>query len=525
MNHKTPSAYDEVAYPSLAHVQTHPDRLATIATLFDMQPAPVEHCRVLELGCGDGTNIISMAYALPESTFLGIDSATRPITEGNQAITQLGLQNVQLQQRDITDFGGDPRSFDYIIAHGVYSWVPAAARDRLLAICHENLAVNGVAYVSYNAYPGCHLRDMAREMMLFHVRGFRDAGEKITQGRALLKFLAGSKKEPDLYRMMLEKELEQAMDRIDAAFYHDDLSPVAHPVYLHQFLAHAAQHGLQFLGDAMFNEMQPEDYTPDVLAALEELDDDVIAREQYLDFLMCRRFRRTLLCHREVRLDHKIRSDVIAGFFAAADVQPVSPDPDILSPVIEEFRAQKGASIQTNRPLDKAALLHLSQCWPHSVRFAELLAAARHLALSEEKQDSEEKEDVAALCDLLLRAYAAGVVELHLWTPRLVTKVSDRPVASPIARLESRRGQRVTTLRHTGIELSDENSRDLLGLLDGTRDFGTLVDSLEALVQAGKAQVRRDGEPVTEPAQVRAIIASELPLGLERLARAALLVG
>jgi methyltransferase-like protein/trans-aconitate methyltransferase len=524
MNHQTPSAYDEVPYPSLAHVQTHPDRLATIATLFGMQPPPVEHCRVLELGCGDGTNIIPMAYALPESTFLGIDTATRPITEANEAITQLGLQNVQLQQRDITDFNADPRSFDYIIAHGVYSWVPALARDRLLAICHENLAVNGVAYVSYNAYPGCHFRDMVREMMLYHVRGFSNAEEKIKQGRALLKFLAGSKKEPDLYRMMLEKELEQALERIDAAFYHDDLSPIAHPVYLHQFLAHAAQHDLQFLGDAMFNEMQPDDYTPEVLAALEGLDDDVIAREQYLDFLMCRRFRRTLLCHREVPLDHKIRPDVIAGFYAAGDVQLVSMEPDIQSPVIEEFRTQKGASIQTNRPLDKAALLHLSQCWPHSVSFAELLTATRRLAQSEATQDSEQ-QDSTALCDLLLRAYAAGVVELHVWAPHLVTNISDRPIASPVARLQGRRGKRVTTLRHSGLELSDENSRDLLALLDGTRDFGTLVDSLAGLVQAGKAQVRRDGEPVTEPEQVRAIIASELPLALERLARSALLVG
>ena len=271
--------------------------------------------------------------------------------------------------------------------------------------------------------------------------------------------------------------------------------------------------------------MQPDDYTPDVLAALEELDDDVIKREQYLDFLMCRRFRRTLLCHREIPLDHKIRSDVVAGFFAAADVQPVSPDPDIQSPVIEEFRAQKGASIQTNRPLDKAALLHLSQCWPHSVRFAELLAAARLLALSEPTQDSEEKGDTAALCDLLLRAYAAGVVELHLWTPRLVTKVSDRPVASPIARLESRRGRRVTTLRHTGIELGDDVSRHLLELLDGTRDFAALVNTLTSLVQSGKVNLFHDGESVREAARIRAMIAEGLPLVLENFARAAVLVG
>jgi methyltransferase-like protein len=521
---QTPDAYNEVPYPSAAHVQTHPDRLATIATLFGMQPPPVEHCRVLELGCGDGTNLVAMAYALPRSTFLGIDLATRPITEGTRTIAELGLQNVRLEQRDIADFNAPPGSFDYIIAHGVYSWVPAAVRDRLLSVCHDGLSASGVAYISYNAYPGCHLRDLTRGMMLFHVRNLPGAGEKIAQGRSLLDFLVGSKKEPDLYRLILNKELEKAMERNDAAFYHDDLGPISHPVYLHQFLSHAAQHGLQFLGDAMFNEMQPEDYTPPALAALQELGDDIIAREQYLDFLMCRRFRRTLLCRREVLLDHRPRPEVIAGLYAAADVRPVSGEPDIQSPVIEEFRAQKGASIQTNRSLDKAALSYLGECWPRSVHFSELEAAAQRLAFSAETSDSKE-QNAAALCDLLLRAYAAGIVELHLWAPRLVTQISDRPVASPVARLENRLGKRVTTLRHTGLELSDEISRTLLELLDGTRDFEALVDSLAASIGSGKAHIQRDGEPVTEPAQLRSILSSELPLALQRLARCALLVG
>ena len=521
---QTPDAYNEVPYPSAAHVQTHPDRLATIATLFGMQPPPVEHCRVLELGCGDGTNLVAMAYALPRGSFLGIDLATRPITEGNRTIAELGLQNVRLERGDIADFNAPPESFDYIIAHGVYSWVPAAVRDRLLSVCHNVLSANGVAYISYNVYPGCHLRDLTRGMMLFHVRDLPRAEEKIAQGRSLLNFLVGSKKEPDLYRLILKRELEKAMERNDAAFYHDDLGSISHPVYLHQFLSHAAQHGLQFLGDAMFNEMQPEDYTPSALAALQELGDDIIAREQYLDFLMCRRFRRTLLCHSEVPLDHRPRPEVIAGLYAAADVQPVSRGPDIQSPVIEEFRAQKGAAIQTNRSLDKAALSYLGECWPRSVHFSELEAAARRLAFSAEAPDSKEK-NTAALCDLLLRAYAAGIVELHLWAPRLVTQISDRPVASPVARLENRLGKRVTTLRHTGLELSDEISRTLLELLDGTRDFEALIDSLAGSIGSGKAQIQREGEPVTEPAQVRSILASELPLALQRLARCALLVG
>ena len=362
----------------LAQVQTHPDRMATIATLYGMTPVPIKACRVLELGCGDGTNVISMAYALPESTFVGIDSASRPISEGNHAITQLGLKNVRLVRCDIADFGANAGLFDYIIAHGVYSWVPAPVRDQLLTICRNNLSQNGIAYVSYNTYPGCHIRDMTREMMLFHVRALSSATDKIAQGRALLKFLATSKKQPDVYRMLLQKELETAMERSEAVLYHDDFSPISQAVYFHEFLAHAERHRLQFLGEAKFNEMQPGDYTPDALGALQELENDVTAREQYLDFLMCRRFRRTLLCRDEVPLDHKLRADVITNLYAAADLQPVSMSVDVQSPVIEEFRGQKGASIQTNRPLEKAALLHLSRCWPEPVHFTQLLAAARN---------------------------------------------------------------------------------------------------------------------------------------------------
>ena len=137
-----------------------------------------------------------MAYALPGSTFLGIDSAARPTSAGNRAIAELGLPNVSLRQDDIEKFRADPASFDYVIAHGIYSWVSPAVRDRILAICREYLSPNGVAYVSYNTYPGCHLRNMVREMMLFHVRDRSSANDKINQGRALLAFLVDSKSSP-----------------------------------------------------------------------------------------------------------------------------------------------------------------------------------------------------------------------------------------------------------------------------------------------------------------------------------------
>lgn len=119
------TAYDDVPYPSVPFPQTHPDRLATLATLFGMRTASVEGCRVLELGCGDGGNLIPMALVLPGSRFLGLDLAGEPIGRGRATINALGLRNVELRQEDLRAFDrsvdADLEPFDFIIGHGVYS--------------------------------------------------------------------------------------------------------------------------------------------------------------------------------------------------------------------------------------------------------------------------------------------------------------------------------------------------------------------------------------------------------------------
>src|SRR5260221_4442716 len=96
-----PTSYDSVIYPSSTHPQTHPDRLAVIGSLFGLEPAPVNRCRVLELGCGNGTNLVPMAWGLPQSEFVGIDLAALPIARGQRMFSELGLKNVQLVQADL----------------------------------------------------------------------------------------------------------------------------------------------------------------------------------------------------------------------------------------------------------------------------------------------------------------------------------------------------------------------------------------------------------------------------------------
>ena len=165
--------YDVVPYPGFSYPDTHPDHLAAMAILHGLAPAPVDRCRVLEVACNEGANLIPMAYAIPKSEFIGFDLADLPVERGQQRIRALGLANIRLFQGNLLEAGAELGRFDYIIAHGIYSWVPEPVRNRLLALCHELLTPHGVAFVSYAALPGGHLRNMLREIMLHGAQGHR----------------------------------------------------------------------------------------------------------------------------------------------------------------------------------------------------------------------------------------------------------------------------------------------------------------------------------------------------------------
>ena len=118
------TSYDRVPYKSHPFRQSHPDRLAVIATLHGMTPPPIERARVLELGCASGGNLLPIADQFPEGTFLGLDLSSRQIQDGQRLIEQAGLKNVELRHQDILAFDAPPESFDYILCHAVVAGLP-----------------------------------------------------------------------------------------------------------------------------------------------------------------------------------------------------------------------------------------------------------------------------------------------------------------------------------------------------------------------------------------------------------------
>src|SRR5215207_6653590 len=185
----TENVYDAAPYPVLSHSDTHPDKAATIATLLGLNPPPITNCRVLELGCASGGNIMPMAEALRNSTFVGVDYAEKQIEQARERAQNLSLTNIRFEAMDILDIDAAFGGFDYIIAHGVYSWVPEDVRDYVLHICKQNLSPNGIAYVSYNTYPGWHSLMVVRDLMLWHNRNSQTAEQRMDEAFNITSYL------------------------------------------------------------------------------------------------------------------------------------------------------------------------------------------------------------------------------------------------------------------------------------------------------------------------------------------------
>jgi len=441
-------AYDAVRYSNFPYGQTHPDRLATVAVLYGLHPPDPFTARVLEVGCGAGGNLIAMAAATPGIRALGFDLAAGPIADGQRAIAEIGMTNVELRHGDVravTDLG----EFDYVIAHGVYSWIPPDARDALLATIHEHLVANGIAYISYNAEPGGYFRRMLRDAGLWHARDV-DPGDEIARAlkaQELYKFLQQHRvTEADTYGALLGREVPPLAGAPLYRLVHDDLSPDFGACWFAAFAAHAAQHGLGYVGEAdlygLRTEMLPSEVEPELwqLAG-----GDRTAFENYTDLLTARHFRQSVLCH---------------AACAPAGVEPV--------PALAE--RLHWAALPNAEPLEVGLLADA---------YAELSTLNfRTLGFEELRQRLD--ADRGELAKALLDGFRRERLLPHAGPFAAAAQPSERPVASRLARWQAARDEALTSLVYTSIRMEEPAARLLITLLDGTRDREAIRAELQA---------------------------------------------
>jgi methyltransferase-like protein/SAM-dependent methyltransferase len=510
------SSYDDVPYESHGISDTHPEHLATMAELFGVAAPDPERCRFLELGCARGDNIMSMAVTLPGSSFLGVDGSARQIEDGQRRREAAGLANVRLRMADFNDLGEDLSEFDYIVCHGVYSWVSPETAQRLLRLCRRHLAPSGLVYVSYNTYPGWHWKGMLREMMAFHVRGLDDPTEKIRQARSLVEWLSRTAMEGS-YRGVFEHLSEHLEGLPDHYVFHEYLEEHNHPLYFREFARRAAEAGLQYVGPARFYGEDP-DVSPETAEALGGLGDRIV-REQYLDILSNRTFRRSLLSATGAPARESPDADVVRRLFLSARAKPKREEPDVASDTVEEFASDTGDRIATRRPVVKAALTALARRAPDVYTFDELSDAARRLAGSAESDATG-----GDLAGFLLQAFRARLVDLLRRPPFFPREPTERPRASPLARIQAEKDEMVTTLQHRILHLDDLH-RFVLVACDGTRDRGELIRLLTSAISRKDFSVTNaQGASLDDPATVQEFAEEVVDASLVRLAVNALFV-
>lgn len=455
------TAYDRVPYTASSFPEAHPWRMRSVAALYGLNSPPVERARVLELGCAVGGNLLPMAYRLPGAWFVGVDLSARQIEAARSAAAQLDLTNVDFRQMNIADIGPDFGTFDYIIAHGVYSWVPADVRNAIMRVCRQNLSPDGVAYISYNVYPGWHLQRWVREMMIYAART-PDGHLDVAAAREFVKLASQS---PVMNRNAtgwLSQEVQNLQRKPDAYVIHEYLEEVNEPVYFHQFVAHAAAHGLRYIADARFNATILDESWDAGRQAMARSAGDAVRLEQLSDFLRNRVFRRSLLCHETAHPDRAAAAGRIKDMWIVSglrrDAAAVGLPPDV-----HRFVTPRGGYVHTNHPALKACIPLLQERCPQPTKFDDLVDRAASAMPQVDRGTL-----AAELAAQMYNYWKLELIEIQAAPIVFPASVGDRPRASPVARLQALSYNQVTNLRHEMVRM-DDACRRLLPLIDGTR--------------------------------------------------------
>lgn len=506
---RTALKYDLLPYQSKAFPQSQPARLGAIARLFGVGVAPLKNARVLELGCASGGNIIPHAARYPEAKFVGVDLARTQVAAGRARIAKLGLTNIEIRCQSFTEIGEELGSFDYIICHGVYSWVPAAVQEAIFQIVRARLSPVGVACISYNVLPGWRMLQPLRDAFMLEIPDQVDSLARVAKARELLGFLKTASPDKGPYGDMLRNWADRLASLPDDYIAHEFLEETNQPSTVRDFAAGASRNGLGFLAECDLPAMILENYGTEVAQQVRtRAGNDLVESEQYLDLMSGRTFRQSILigAERMANVNRALTPSSIEPlhFLVMAGMQ--------LAHEGDSYAAtdMAGRTLTTSSPAVAEGIARLVSRYPASSTLDDC---------------SDGGPDRDLLLDALYRMVLTGMVTVSLEPVRAASAFEGKPLASLLARADAAAGSNSTTnMRHEPVTL-DPATRALLPAVDGTRDHAALAAVLAEAVLSGGIGFSRDGKPVSDSGEVRRIAGDHLPTALSALANACLLEG
>lgn len=507
--------YDDVPYQSKPVPYASAERLEVMAVLHGLEATPVPECRVLELGCAEGGHLLPMAARHPKAQFVGVDLSARQISDAKAAAASAGLTNIRFEEADLSQLG-DLGQFDYIIAHGVYSWVPGPVREAMLKLCAERLTPRGVAYLSYNAYPGWHIRGIVRDAMMFHTREMENPEQRIAQATAILRFLEENTPEDTYWHKIFEVERKH-LDHpgTDAYIMHEMLSPENQPFWFEDFVAAARRNGVDYLTDAEWSGLDDSLLDDKALKFL-YAEADPIKREQLRDWIVGQTFRRSLLVHPGRDPHPKVAWGHLLGLYVVGSLEAVGPV-DLQSGIKVKFRSHlnpDAAHVEIGASTLKCALQLLWEDHPQGLKVEEICAkVAAKLGVADDQTLLED------LADSFLFLFGRGYLDLAVRPQPFVHRPSERPRTTQLVRWRADAGMGgIDNLRHQWCAVDPFDAR-LLAHCDGKHDLAQLIDAVVADLSVGRLAVNVQGGGGIEAERLRALVADRIPQRLSILAR------
>ena len=437
---------------------THPARIGAIARLFGMPAAPPQRCRVLELGCAEGMNLLPLAERFPEARMVGVDFCAAHIARANEARTVCGLGNASFECADLRAFEPPPAAFDYVIAHGVYSWVPDEVKDRLLALCARALAPGGIAYVSYSTLPGWGVLAGLRAFLLTELNRADEPAAQLEQvGRALAALAQSLADQPGGYAAALREAVVELRQKPPSLLFHDELEIVNDPCTFTHFAKHAGRHGLHYLGEAHFAAMCCERVPAAKRAVLDGLGLDFLRQQQFLDAMFQRWLRNSLLTLEApaTRIPEPAAIDECAVGLCARFAEPrVNLKPGV--PM--ELLGPHETTLTFTSAAEKALLAALAEATPARLPFAAAVQRANQFLV---QVHLPAVADPAALRQLLVRLFALDALDLVLSGDGGWLRFAEPPAPSALMRYQASRGWSVANRWHEPVQLTGDGTRSL----------------------------------------------------------------
>ena len=471
--------YNAIPYDSTPFADTHPGHLYALARLHGLQPTLPAQARVLELGCARGGNLIPLAFFYPSAEFLGIELSPRQVAEGQAILNDLALRNIRIEVGDILELNLEALGhFDYILVHGVYSWVPDAVRTHILELCQACLSPQGIAYISYNTKPGWGMRGMLRDALMWQTRDLEDPAEKLAAAQAFLPtYAAGLKGLETLSSTYLRHEIKRLQESHPSYLFHEYLAECNHSFLLTDFVADAKTAGLRFVCEADLRHSYPETLGETAAQFLADRSDR-IHREQAIDFVLNRNFRQALLCRADLEtLDHP-GINALPELAFLGNVQPPQKL-DLRRAKALEFFTEDGERVAVQQPIARAAVAALHAAYPQSLTLEMIWDQAAKLM-----QQHNQSIDPNMADGLLAELFSLAVLgHLGLRAPETIETIQidlqhDVLQVNALARISQKHGiGHIGTRHHATLEL-DAFSERVVELLDGSRNYAQTAQQL-----------------------------------------------